>query len=113
MFLQLENGSAFCFYTYTVKSTGGSETKICLDAPVVLNSKYFFYQGYSRSLQRVFSYLRVNSVNYSIITEKTLHMDPNAFYTTIGSYTMILKQLKATYSVKMEFGPKAYRETLI
>lgn len=111
--MQLVNGTAFCFYTYTVKSTGGSETKICLDAPVVMNVKYFFYQGYSRELQRVFSYLRVNEVNYSLITKNTLHMDPNAFYATIGSYTMILKQIKASYSIKMEFGPSAYRETLI
>lgn len=40
-------------------------------------------------------------------------MNPTAFYVKMGSSTTVLKQIKATFSIKMEFGPGAYRETPI
>lgn len=79
------NGKKTCLATYRITaSTTDLASKSCFDVVPKKGDWFYFYQGYSRKLGRVFNYVRIGGTNYSLVTSDVLHVDPNAFYLYLG-----------------------------
>ncbi|EAR85331.1 hypothetical protein TTHERM_00471040 (macronuclear) [Tetrahymena thermophila SB210] len=111
----VQNGKKTCMQTYRINlsATDLTNGKQCFDVVPKKGEWFYFYQGYSRKLGRVFNYVRIGGQNYYAATTDVLHVDPNAFYLFVGQDSVSMKWAGSFQGFNLEFGPGAYRETLI
>ncbi|KAL4445984.1 hypothetical protein ABPG74_010976 [Tetrahymena malaccensis] len=110
----VQNGKKTCLQTYRINlSATDLNSKQCFDVVPKKGEWFYFYQGYSRKLGRVFNYVRIGGQNYHAATTDVLHVDPNAFYVYVGQDSVNMKWVGSLQGFNLEFGPGAYRETLI